>query len=37
MAVFNPMAREIYDHLAGCDEEATRQLLQARVKHHFEQ
>jgi HD-GYP domain-containing protein (c-di-GMP phosphodiesterase class II) len=37
MAVFTPMAREIYDHLAGCDEEATRQLLEERVKHHFEQ
>jgi len=37
MAVFKPMARAIYDHLAGCDEEATRQLLQERVRHHFEQ
>lgn len=37
MAVFKPMARAIYDQLAGCDEEATRKLLQDRVKHHFEQ
>ena len=37
MAVFQPMARQMYDHLAGCDEEATRQLLQDRVRHHFEQ
>ncbi|OIQ71918.1 cyclic di-GMP phosphodiesterase response regulator RpfG [mine drainage metagenome] len=37
MAVFKPMARGIYDHLAQCDEEATRQLLQERVRHHFEQ
>lgn len=37
MAVFKPMARAIYDQLAGCDEEATRKLLQERVKHHFEQ
>jgi len=37
MAVFQPMARQIYQHLAACDEEATRQLLQDRVRHHFEQ
>ena len=37
MAVFQPMARSIYDRLAQCDEEATRQLLQERVRHHFEQ
>jgi len=37
MAVFKPMARAVYDQLAGCDEEATRKLLQDRVKHHFEQ
>ncbi|NCP41319.1 MAG: HD domain-containing protein [Rhodoferax sp.] len=37
MAVFKPMARAIYDQLADCDEEATRKLLQDRVKHHFEQ
>ncbi len=37
MAVFKPMARTIYDQLASCDEEATRKLLQDRVKHHFEQ
>jgi len=37
MAVFQPMARAIYDQLASCDEEATRKLLQDRVKRHFEQ
>jgi len=37
MAVFTPMARSTYDRLALCDEEATRQLLQDRVRHHFEQ
>ncbi|MDD5028712.1 MAG: HD domain-containing protein, partial [Rhodoferax sp.] len=36
MAVFNPMARSIYDQLALCDEEAARQLLQERVRNHFE-
>lgn len=36
MAVFAPMAREIYDRLARCDEGATRQLLEDRVRHHFE-
>lgn len=36
MAVFKPMARSIYDQLAQCDEEAARQLLQERVRHHFE-
>jgi len=37
MAVFRQMARAIYDQLASCDEEATRKLLQDRVKRHFEQ
>lgn len=37
MAVFKPMARAMYDELARCDEDATRKLLQDRVKHHFEQ
>jgi HD-GYP domain-containing protein (c-di-GMP phosphodiesterase class II) len=37
MDVFKPMARQIFDQLAGCDEETTRQLLQDRVRHHFEQ
>lgn len=32
MAVFMPMAREIHDQLAPCDEEATRQLLQTQVQ-----
>jgi HD-GYP domain-containing protein (c-di-GMP phosphodiesterase class II) len=36
MEVFRPMATAIYEQLAGCDEVATRRLLQDRVKHHFE-
>jgi len=36
MAVFKPMARSMYDQLAQCDEQAARQLLQERVRHHFE-
>lgn len=35
MAVFRPMAREIFDRLAACDEEAARQLLAERVRQHF--
>jgi HD-GYP domain-containing protein (c-di-GMP phosphodiesterase class II) len=35
MAVFRPMASEIHATLAGCDEEATRQLLQNRIRTHF--
>jgi len=37
MAVFEPMALAIYNRLAQCNEEAARQLLQDRVRHHFEQ
>jgi HD-GYP domain-containing protein (c-di-GMP phosphodiesterase class II) len=36
MAVFKPMARGIYDRLATCDEDATRNLLEERVRQHFE-
>jgi len=36
MATFKPMARRIYDTLSKCDEEAARQMLQARVRHHFD-
>jgi HD-GYP domain-containing protein (c-di-GMP phosphodiesterase class II) len=36
MAVFKPMARGIYDRLASCDEDATRNLLEDRVRQHFE-
>jgi len=32
MAIFEPMARDIHDRLAACDEEATRQLLQDQVQ-----
>lgn len=35
MAVFKPMAQEIFDCLAGCDEEQARLLLQGRVRFHF--
>lgn len=35
MAVFRPMALEIHATLAGCDEDATRQLLQNRIRTHF--
>ena len=35
MDVFRTMAAEIYATLAGCDEEATRQLLQQRIRMHF--
>lgn len=35
MAVFRPMAREIHATLAGCDEDATRLLLQNRIRTHF--
>jgi HD-GYP domain-containing protein (c-di-GMP phosphodiesterase class II) len=36
MALFRPMARELHDTLAGCDEEAVRQLLKQRIRMHFE-
>jgi HD-GYP domain-containing protein (c-di-GMP phosphodiesterase class II) len=36
MAVFRPMARTIFDRLADCSEADTRQLLEDRVRQHFE-
>lgn len=36
MAVFRPMARDIFDQLAVSDERAARALLEARVRQHFE-
>jgi len=36
MAVFDPMARGIFDRLANCSEAQARQLLQDRVRQHFE-
>ena len=36
MAVFRPMARATFDRLANISEDATRRLLQDRVRHHFE-
>lgn len=35
MAVFTPLAREIFDRLSGCDEQQARKLLQGRVRFHF--
>lgn len=37
MAVFKPMARSIFDQLADSSEAQARQLLQDRVRQHFEQ
>jgi HD-GYP domain-containing protein (c-di-GMP phosphodiesterase class II) len=37
MAVFAPMAREIHDQLASCDEADTRRLLQAQVQRYLNQ
>ena len=36
MAVFRPMARAIFDRLAGSTEAEARQLLEDRVRQHFE-
>ena len=36
MAVFRPMARDIFDRLAGCSEIDTKKLLEDRVRQHFE-
>jgi putative nucleotidyltransferase with HDIG domain len=35
MAIFAPMARDIHDQLAPCDEEATRLLLQAQAQRYL--
>jgi HD-GYP domain-containing protein (c-di-GMP phosphodiesterase class II) len=35
MAAFRPIAQEVFDRLAGCDEDATRQLLEVKVRSHF--
>ena len=35
MAVFRPMARDIFDRLAGCSEAAASKLLEDTVRHHF--
>lgn len=35
MAVFRPIAREIFERLAGCSDEETRRLLEERVRRHF--
>lgn len=36
MAVFKPMARVIFDRLANASEDVARQLLEERVRRHFE-
>lgn len=36
MAVFKPMAQDIFDRLAHADENAAQQLLEDRVRRHFE-
>jgi HD-GYP domain-containing protein (c-di-GMP phosphodiesterase class II) len=36
MAVFQPMAQEIFDRLANSSEAEARQLLDARIRQHFE-
>lgn len=36
MAVFRPLAPEIFKRLANCSESATRRLLEERVRQHFE-
>ncbi|MBS1145045.1 MAG: Metal-dependent phosphohydrolase, subdomain [Proteobacteria bacterium] len=35
MAVFRPMARDIFDQLAGCSEALASRLLEDQVRHHF--
>ena len=35
MAAFQPIAREVFDHLAGCSEADARRLLQECVRLHF--
>ena len=36
MAVFRPMARDIYERLANSDENKARELLEERVRQHFD-
>ena len=36
MEIFLPMARDIFDRLTNSTEEETRQLLEERVRHHFQ-
>lgn len=35
MAAFRPISREVFERLAGCDEEQCRRLLEERVRQHF--
>jgi HD-GYP domain-containing protein (c-di-GMP phosphodiesterase class II) len=36
MALFRPMARQIFDRLANTNENDARQLLEDRVRQHFD-
>jgi hypothetical protein len=35
MAAFRTIAQEVFDRLAGCGEDAARQLLEVKVRSHF--
>jgi HD-GYP domain-containing protein (c-di-GMP phosphodiesterase class II) len=35
MAAFRPIAKEVFERLAGCDEDCTRRLLEVQVRTHF--
>ncbi|HJV25217.1 MAG TPA: HD-GYP domain-containing protein [Aromatoleum sp.] len=35
MAAFRPIARKVFERLAGSDEDAVRRLLEARIRRHF--
>ena len=35
LAAFNPIAREVFDCLAMCDEYAVRKLLEGQIQTHF--
>ena len=35
MAAFSPIAREVFDLLAACDENAVRELLEEQIRSHF--
>lgn len=35
MAAFNPIAKEVFDRLAMCDENAVRKLLEEQIQSHL--
>lgn len=35
MSAFRPIAREVFDTLAKCDEAGARRLLEERIRRHF--